>query len=98
MKPTVPFQPDYSEHGFSENAAVHLGRSQLPVDEDNRYFLHIRSALVGGELHLYLESIAFKADAVQIDGLQYPAAVAHKAGGSIVNGEPRNDKIGRAHV
>ena len=86
MKPAVPFQPDFSEYGFSENAAVHLGRSQFPVDEDNRYLLHIHSTLEDGELHLYLEGIAFKADAVQIDGLQYPAAVAHKAGGSIVNG------------
>ena len=86
MEQAVPFQPDNSEHGFSENTAVHLGCSQFAVDEDNRYFLHIRSALVGGELHLYLESIAFKADAVQIDGLQSPAAVAYKAGGSIVNG------------
>lgn len=45
MEQAVPFQPDNSEHGFSENTAVHLGCSQFAVDEDNRHLLYIRSAL-----------------------------------------------------
>ena len=68
MEQAVPFQPDNSEHGFSENTAVHLGCSQFAVDEDNRHLLYIRSAFVSGEFHFYLESIPFEADAVQIDG------------------------------
>ena len=78
MEQAVPFQPDNSEHGFSENAAVHLRCSQFAVDKDNRHFLYIRSAFVSGKFHFYLESIPFEADAVQIDGLQYLAAVAYK--------------------
>lgn len=90
MEQAVPFQPDNSEHGFSENTAVHLGCSQFAVDEDNRHFLYIRSAFVSGEFHFYLESIPFEADAVQIDGLQYLAAVAYKAGGSVMYGQSRD--------
>ena len=90
MEQAVPFQPDNSEHGFSENTAVHLGCSQFAVDEDNRHFLYIRSAFVSGEFHFYLESIPFEADAVQIDDLQYLAAVAYKAGGSVMYGQSRD--------
>ena len=90
MEQAVPFQPDNSEHGFSENTAVHLGCSQFAVDEDNRHLLYIRSAFVSGEFHFYLESIPFEADAVQIDGLQYLAAVAYKAGGSVMYGQSRD--------
>ena len=64
MEQAVPFQPDNSEHGFSENTAVHLGCSQFAVDEDNRHFLYVGSAFVGGELHFNLKSITLEADTV----------------------------------
>ena len=64
MKPTVPFQSDNSEDSFSENATVHLGCSQFAVDEDNRHFLYVGSAFVGGELHFNLKSITLAADTV----------------------------------
>lgn len=88
MEPTVPFQPNHSEYGFTKNTAVHFGGAQFAIDEDDRHFLYLEAAFVGGEFHFYLEGVSFEADAVQIDSLQYPAAVTYKSGCSIVDGSP----------
>ena len=84
MEPTVPFQPNHSEYGFTKNTAVHFGGAQFAINEDDRHFLYLEAAFVGGEFHFYLEGVSFEADAVQIDGLQYPAAVTYKSGCSVV--------------
>ena len=76
MEPTVPFQPNHSEYGFTKNTAVHFGGAQFAIDEDDRHFLYLEAAFVGGEFHFYLEGVSFEADTVQIDGLQYPAVVS----------------------
>ena len=67
MEPTVPFQPNHSEYGFTKNTAVHFGGAQFAINEDDRHFLYLEAAFVGGEFHFYLEGVSFEADAVQID-------------------------------
>ena len=91
MEPTVPFQPNHSEYGFTKNTAVHFGGAQFAINEDDRHFLYLEATFVGGEFHFYLEGVSFEADTVQIDGLQYPAAVTYKSGCSIVDGQPREE-------
>ena len=93
-EPPVEPQADDPEHGFAEDAAAHLARAQLAVDEDDRNFLYLETALLGGELHFYLEGISFEAHLVQFDGLQHAAAVTFEAGRGVVYLQPRDD----AHV
>ena len=85
MEPAVPFQPNHPEHSLTKNTAVHFGGTQFTVDEDDGYFFYLEAAFVGSELHLYLEGVPFEADAVQIDSLQYTAAVTYKSGGSVMD-------------
>ena len=90
----VPLQADDAEDGFAEDAGVHLRRAQLAVDEDDGHLVDAEGVLVGGELHLYLEGVALKADAVQRDGLEHAAAVAHEARRGVVDGQAGDE----AHV
>ena len=53
----------------SPKTAVHFGGAQFAIDEDDRHFLYLEAAFVGGEFHFYLEGVSFEADTVQIDGL-----------------------------
>ena len=89
MKPTVPFQPNHSEYSLTKDTAVHFGGAQFAIDEDDGYFLYLEAAFVGGEFHFYLEGISFEADTVQIDSVQYLAAVTYKSGCSVMDGQPR---------
>ena len=91
MEPTVPFQPNHSEYGFTKNTAVHFGGAQFAIDEVDRHFLYLEDAFVGGEFHFYLEGVSFEADPVQIVSLLYLAAVTYKSGCSIVDGQPGDE-------
>lgn len=71
-----------------------FGGAQFAINEDDRHFLYLEATFVGGEFHFYLEGVSFEADTVQIDGLQYPAAVTYKSGCSVVDGQPGDE----AHI
>ncbi len=59
-----------------KDTAVHLGGSQLTVNEDDGDFYDLESAFVSSELHLDLKSVAFEANMIQIDCFQHLTAVA----------------------
>ena len=90
----VPLQADDAEDGLAEDAAVHLGRAQLAVDEDDGHLADAEAVFVGGELHLYLEGVALEADAVQGDGLEHAPPVADEARRGVVDGQAGDE----AHV
>ena len=53
--------------------------------------VYFESALVGGELHFYLKSIAFKLDFIQFDSFEHLATIALESGGGIVDRQSGDD-------
>ena len=64
------------ERALTENTTAHLARSLLAVDKHHANFLDFKTKHVGGELHLYLESVAFEAYVVEVNGFEHFTTVA----------------------
>ena len=88
-----------AEKRFSEDAAGHLARPQLTIDEDHWNFLYFEAEAEGGIFHLYLEGIALEVDVIQADGFQYLARPANKAGCSVAQGDAEDSTdVGRGII
>ena len=66
--------------------AITVAQAAPAMYKDNRDFLDLKSYLIGGVLHLYLEGVALEADVVEVDRLQHATTIAHKAGGGVADG------------
>ena len=85
---TAPAHPQHAENGFFDDAAGHFGNAFYPVGKRDRYFYDLEAQAAGGVLHFDLEGIPDGPDLTQVDGFQYFAMIADKAGSGIHNGHP----------
>ena len=84
-EPGADFEAEDAQQRLGEDASGHFACAQDPVYEDNRHFDDFEAALVGSELHLNLEGIAFEAYLVQFDGLEDLAPVTLETGGGVAD-------------
>ena len=70
---------------FAEDAAGHLGGSQLAVRENDRHFLDPESQPVRRILHFDLETVSFHLDGIQVDRFEDSPRVADEAGRGVID-------------
>ena len=90
MPECAPAHLQHAEHGFPDNTERHFRLPFFPVFKCNWRFAHFKSERISGEFHFDLEGVADEADFIQVNGGEYGAFVADKAGGWVGHGHPEN--------
>ena len=89
-EPSVPSEAHDAEERFAEDAATHLAGALAAIDKHDGHLLNLTTNLLRGELHLYLEGIAFETYLIQFDGLEHATAVTLEARCGVVYLETRH--------
>src|SRR5688500_6538770 len=82
---TVPTEFEYSEYAFLNYAFIHFGNANSAILENDRNFFKTETKLPGSKFHFDLESISFKADAIEVNGFQQFFFIANKTRSGILH-------------
>ena len=81
---------DNAKNCFTEYFGAHFRSAEPAVTENNRDLGQLKPVFPGSKLHLYLKSVAAKADLVQVYDFQHPSFIAFKPGSGIAHGNPQH--------
>ena len=89
-------QSEHHQHRLAHDVSAHFALAHAAVDERDRHFVDAEAVLIAAVIHLDLEGVAVRANALQVQLLQHVPAEALEAAGQVVDGdtqdEPRVDR------